>query len=83
MVKKLHAAAPDWSAKAEWSPVHGPSQAFTGSPVFQARYPAGAVRNVDGGLTLYAIQGQALKARATIVPAPPFKLATCALVRAP
>jgi hypothetical protein len=74
-------AAPDWSAKAEWSPVDGQSHAFRGSPVFQARHLAGAVRNVDGALALYSIQGQTLKARATIVPLPPFKAATCALVR--
>jgi hypothetical protein len=79
--KKELTAAPDWSAKTEWSPVNGRSHTFTGSPVFQARHLAGAVRNVDGGLTLYAIQGQTLKARATVVPSPPFKVATCALVR--
>jgi hypothetical protein len=74
-------AVADWSAKAEWSPVDGRSHAFTGSPVFQARHLAGVVRNADGGLALYCVQGQTLKARATIVPSPPFKVATCTLVR--
>jgi hypothetical protein len=75
------AAAPDWSAKAGWSQVVGQRHSFRGTPVFQARHLAGAVRNVDGGLTLYAIQGQTLTARATIVPWPSFKAASCALVR--
>ena len=71
---------PDWSAKAEWSPVNTLSYSFIGAPVFQARHLAGAVRGADGGLVICAIQSQALKARTVLVPSPPFTHPRCTVV---
>jgi hypothetical protein len=73
-------AMPDWSGKGGWSAVNGESVRFAGSPIFQARHLAGAVRDTDSALMLFAVQGDALKQRAVIVPEPAFTQATCTLV---
>ncbi len=73
-------AMPDWQARSNWSPVNSQSHSFAGAPVFQARHLAGAVRQTDGGLMICAMDGQTLKARAVIIPSPPFAAPGCALV---
>jgi hypothetical protein len=79
--RKELSTLPDWPAKNEWSPVNNQPYAFTGAPVFQARHLAGTVRSADGGLVICAVQGQTLKARTVLVPAPAFTHSKCTLVR--
>ncbi len=80
--KKDLSALPDWSAKGRWTSVSRQSWSFRGAPVFQARQLAGTVRSSDGGLVIGALEGQALKTRAVLVPSPAFTGCKCALVHA-
>jgi hypothetical protein len=70
----------DWPAKSQWSPVESQSHVFAGTPVFQGRQLAGAVRRDDGGLMVYSVQDQALKPRAVVMPSPVFRVSQCLLV---
>ena len=71
----------DWLAKGQWSPVEGQSHAFAGTPIFQSRQLAGAVRQDDGGLMVYSVQEQTVKPRGGVLPSPAFKVSQCVLVR--
>jgi hypothetical protein len=70
--KKELSGVADLSVKGEWDQVRNASFAFKGSPVFQARHLAGTVRATDGGLVIYAVQGEALQARTVLTPSPAF-----------
>ena len=80
--KKDLGDALDWPAKGPQSPVERAPHPFAGTPVFQACQLAGAVRREDGGLMLYSVQGQQIRPRGVILPAPVFSVARCSLVRA-
>ena len=72
----------DWNSTKAWPSVQGDAHQFAGTPVFQDRHLAGAVRKQDGVLAIYALQGQTLQPRGLITPSPVFAGSKCSLVRA-
>jgi hypothetical protein len=63
----------DWTARSSWIPVTDATHSFAGTPIFQDRQLVGALQKADGTLSIYALNGQALKSRAAITPSPAFK----------
>ena len=74
-------ATMDWSARQQWSPAEGKSHAFAGTPIFECRQLAGAVRQTDGGLLLYSVLDSERKPLGVILPSPAFRGSKCTLVQ--
>ena len=70
----------DLSAQDPPSRVEDPAHAFVGTPVVQARQLVGAVRNSDGGLSIYSMVAGRLNPRCVLVPSPALSAAKCTLV---
>jgi hypothetical protein len=72
----------DWPSRSRWSAIQGPPHSFAATPVLEGRHLAGAVREQDGALMVYAVRVGNAQPRCVIVPSPALQEPKCSLVRA-
>jgi hypothetical protein len=73
-------SSPFGSLKSSWPTVHGESNSLPVDPVFVARDLFGMIRSTDGGLVVWAVEDQGVKAHAVLVPSPTLPHPKCTII---